>query len=178
MNRRQALGAFGSVGLATLLGACGSRGDGGAAVTTAEVGTTGGTTATVEPQTAPAARGDFDGAAACTLTPEQTEGPYYFDVDAIRSDIREDRAGVPLRLGIRVQSGEACSPLPNVVVDIWHCDAGGVYSGFESASRGGGGTRDEETYLRGAQVTNADGVAEFLTFYPGWYPGRTPLVLA
>jgi protocatechuate 3,4-dioxygenase beta subunit len=69
-------------------------------------------------------------------------------------------------------------------VDIWHCDAGGVYSGFESASTaggqpagrpgGGGSSRtDQEIYLRGAQVTNADGIVEFVTIYPGWYRGRT-----
>ena len=58
-------------------------------------------------------------------TVEQTAGPYYFGVDAIRGDIREDRAGVPLRLGIRVLDAATCAALPNVVVDIWHCDAEG-----------------------------------------------------
>ncbi len=68
----------------------------------------------------------------------------------------------------------SCEPLENAVVDIWHCDATGLYSGFESASTGGpgGGRSDEETYLRGAQATNKDGIAEFLTVYPGWYQGR------
>jgi protocatechuate 3,4-dioxygenase beta subunit len=61
--------------------------------------------------------------------------------------------------------------LANAVVDIWHCDAEGSYSGFESATPGGG-RADDERYLRGAQVTNRDGIAEFLTIYPGWYPGR------
>ena len=55
----------------------------------------------------------------------------------------------------------ACEPLPDAVVDIWHCDAEGSYSA------------EPDTYLRGAQVTNRDGVAEFTTIYPGWYPGRT-----
>jgi protocatechuate 3,4-dioxygenase beta subunit len=102
-----------------------------------------------------------------------TEGPYYFDVDAIRSDIREDRAGLPLRLALRVQDATECAPITNAVVDVWHCDATGIYSGFESASTGGANTRDDETYLRGAQVTNDAGVVEFLTVYPGWYRGRT-----
>jgi protocatechuate 3,4-dioxygenase beta subunit len=176
LDRRQALAVFGSVSLGTLLGACGGGG-GDAATTSASVTTTGGETATVAPQTSPsAATADlFDDTSSCVLTPEQTEGPYYFDVDSIRSDIREDREGVRLRLAVRVRDADSCSPIENAVVDIWHCDALGIYSGFESASRGGpgGGRSDEETYLRGAQATNADGIVEFTTIYPGWYRGRT-----
>ena len=58
-----------------------------------------------------------------------------------------------------------CAPIKDAVVDIWHCDAGGVYSGFEAG--------EGERFLRGTQVTNADGIAEFTTIYPGWYQGRT-----
>ena len=32
---------------------------------------------------------------------------------------------------------------------------------------------DDATFLRGAQVTDADGVVRFTTIYPGWYRGRT-----
>lgn len=174
ISRRRALGALGGVSLGALLAACESSDN---AVTSADVSTTTGATSTVEPQTSSsAALADlFDGAASCTVTPEETEGPYYFDVDSIRSDIREDREGTTLRLAVRVQDSAACTPLANAVVDVWHCDAGGIYSGFESASTGGagGGRTDEETYLRGAQVTNADGIVEFVTIYPGWYRGRT-----
>jgi protocatechuate 3,4-dioxygenase beta subunit len=179
IGRRKALAALGTVGLGSLLAACSGDGNGsGAATTTAEVPTTSGTTATVQPQTSTgaAAKALLGEASTCTLTTELTEGPYYFDVDAIRSDIREDRPGTLLRLALRVQTATTCEPISNAVVDLWHCDAGGIYSGFESASRGqggGGGRTDEETYLRGAQVTNADGVVEFATIYPGWYRGRT-----
>jgi protocatechuate 3,4-dioxygenase beta subunit len=116
----------------------------------------------------------LDDERVCALTVEQTEGPYYFDADSIRSDVREDREGTTLRLAVRVRDA-SCAPLANAVVDIWHCDAGGLYSGFESASTGGpgGGRTDEERYLRGAQVTNADGIVGFVTVYPGWYRGRT-----
>ncbi len=126
----------------------------------------------------------FDDAAACELTPQQMEGPYYIDVDALRRDIREDREGSPLRLGVRVLD-EACEPLPDAVVEVWHCDALGVYSGFVDASRaanggpggpgggdGGAGGPDDTRYLRGGQVTNGEGIAELLTIYPGWYQGR------
>lgn len=83
-----------------------------------------------------------DPARSCTLTREPTEGPYYFDVDAIRSDIREDRQGTTLRLGILVQDSDSCEPIPDAVVDVWHCDAEGIYSGFESASQDSDDGRD------------------------------------
>jgi protocatechuate 3,4-dioxygenase beta subunit len=166
IDRRQALSAFGTVSLGALLAACGED----------NVPTTDGGSATVEPQatTSPDTASRFGQDSNCTLTPEMTEGPYYFDADAIRSDIREDREGTELRVAIRVRDSE-CEPLSNAVVDIWHCDAGGLYSGFESASTGGARDErsDDERYLRGAQVTNKDGIAEFTTIYPGWYRGRT-----
>src|SRR5687768_1891009 len=129
LTRRRALGALGTVSLGALLGACGvGRDNAGDAVTSADVETTAGKRATVSPQTSAGSASVelFDGTAACTLTPEQTEGPYYVDVDAIRSDIREDRQGARLRLAMRVQDAEGCTPLPNALVEIWHCDAGGV----------------------------------------------------
>ncbi len=149
-TRRRALAAFGTVSLGALLAACGE--DDAANRT--------------QTQTATAADDDvFSGAGSCRVTTEQTEGPFYFDVDSIRSDIREDREGTPLRLAFRVRDADSCEPIADAVVDIWHCDAGGVYSGF--------GEGEGERFLRGTQVTNRDGVAEFLTIYPGWYPGRT-----
>jgi protocatechuate 3,4-dioxygenase beta subunit len=165
IDRRQALAAFGTVGLGALLGACGSESDTNGAATA--VPTTEGGTATVQPQSSPSpdTADLFGDAPSCTLTPELTEGPYYFDADSIRSDIREDRDGVRLRLAIRVRDADGCNPLPNAVVDIWHCDAGGVYSGFDAG--------EGERFLRGAQVTNADGIARFTTIYPGFYQGRT-----
>ena len=162
LNRRQALAGFGSISLGALLAACSGDDD----APTAEVETSDGTTSTVEPKGSSSDLASrFDDAATCTQTAEQTEGPFYFDVDSIRSDIREDRDGATLRLGVRVRSAGECQPLANAVVDIWHCDAGGAYSGFEG--------EDGETYLRGAQVTNREGIVEFTTVYPGWYPGRT-----
>lgn len=160
ITRRQALAG---VGTATpLLAACGDGGD-----DRTPVATTDGATATVEPRSTPSSTaGLFDDTSACTLTAEQTEGPYYFDADSIRSDIREDRDGTMLRLAIRVREAGECTPLADAVVDVWHCDASGVYSGFDEG--------EGERFLRGAQVTNADGVVQFRTIYPGWYPGRTP----
>ncbi|WP_207756860.1 peptidase associated/transthyretin-like domain-containing protein [Nonomuraea cypriaca] len=134
----------------------------------------------------------FAGARACRLTPAAAKGPYYFDSDKIRSDIREGKPGVRLRLAFRVQESETCRPLPAAVVEIWQCDAAGIYSGAEAASikataggppSGDPGPDPEDwadmkpadttRYLRGAQVTNGAGAVEFTTIWPGWYPGRT-----
>ncbi|MFE0674439.1 intradiol ring-cleavage dioxygenase [Streptomyces sp. NPDC058867] len=74
------------------------------------------------------------------LTSETTEGPYYIDADKLRRDITEDKEGIPLVLSLKVIDSETCKPLRNAAVDIWHCDALGLYSGYESFSGGGGGT--------------------------------------
>ncbi|MER5654772.1 intradiol ring-cleavage dioxygenase [Streptomyces sp. NPDC002131] len=81
------------------------------------------------------------GAETCyRLTSETTEGPYYIDADKIRQDITEDEEGIPLTLALTVIDAETCRPVRNAAVDIWHCSALGVYSGYESMSNGGGGT--------------------------------------
>jgi len=119
---------------------------------------------------------------ACIVRPEQIEGPYFLDGRLERSDIRTDAddptgrslvPGTPLSLVFRVSrvDGAACAPLPGAIVDLWQCDALGVYSGFRDVN-GLFDTRDR-TFLRGYQVTDAGGTARFTTIYPGWYPGRT-----
>jgi protocatechuate 3,4-dioxygenase beta subunit len=70
--------------------------------------------------------------AGCVLTPEQTEGPYYIDVALMRSDVTEGKAGVPLQLDLTVQRAGTCTAIQNATVEIWHCDALGVYSGYDS----------------------------------------------
>ncbi len=125
---------------------------------------------------APFAARAADPALDCIVVPQQTEGPYFVDDDRLnRSDIRSDvdgslRPGVPLALSFVVsrKRGDACSPLPGATVDVWHCDAQGVYSdvrdpGFETLG---------QKFLRGYQRTGDDGAARFTTIYPGWYPGR------
>ncbi|MFI5549214.1 intradiol ring-cleavage dioxygenase [Streptomyces sp. NPDC051738] len=88
----------------------------------------------------PNASATSTGAEACyKLTSETTEGPYYIDADKLRQDITEDKEGIPLTLRIKVIDSETCKPVSNAAVDIWHCDALGLYSGYESFSGGGGG---------------------------------------
>ncbi len=114
----------------------------------------------------------------CVLSPEMTQGPYYIPREKIRSDLREGKPGTPLRLRLVVVDAATCKPIQDAAVDIWHCDATGIYSGFMSASTGGppggnSGPTDKRTFLRGIQRTNARGLVTFETIYPGWYRGRT-----
>jgi len=105
------------------------------------------------------------GVAQCILTPELTQGPFYVPGEAIRHDISEGKPGTPLLLSCRVVSASTCKPIANAAVDVWHCDAGGVYSGAIANNAG-------TNFLRGVQRTNAKGVATFKTIYPGFYAGR------
>jgi protocatechuate 3,4-dioxygenase beta subunit len=106
------------------------------------------------------------GAVTCVLAPELTEGPYYIDGEKVRRNITEGRPGAPLTLRLAVVNASTCKPIKGASVDIWHADAGGIYSGFG----GGSGNR---TFMRGVQKTDAAGIATFQTVYPGWYQGRT-----
>lgn len=113
----------------------------------------------------------------CVISPEQTEGPYFVDEKLKRSDIRSDPAdgsvkeGVPLQLTLRVSqvNNTQCQPLANAIVDIWHCDALGLYSDVEDPRFNTIGKK----FLRGYQITDANGTVQFTTIYPGWYQGRT-----
>lgn len=113
----------------------------------------------------------------CVVRPEQTEGPYFVDERLHRSDIRSDpgdgaiRPGTPLALAFRVSrfTGADCLPLPEAQVDIWHCDALGIYSDVRDPDFNTVGRK----FLRGYQMTDTRGEARFMTIYPGWYEGRT-----
>ncbi|AZS87504.1 protocatechuate dioxygenase [Streptomyces griseoviridis] len=109
-------------------------------------------------------------AAVCTLTKEMTEGPYYLDGQYVRSDVTEGKAGVPLKLSLTVVDDDTCVPLSGALVEIWHCDALGEYSGF--VGNNGHSEPDDGTFLRGGVLTTASGVANLTSVYPGWYRGR------
>ncbi|HET6773898.1 MAG TPA: intradiol ring-cleavage dioxygenase [Acidimicrobiales bacterium] len=123
----------------------------------------------VEPTTLTA--DDFAALDACLLTPEQTEGPFYLPGDLVRRDITEGLPGRPLRLGIRVVDA-ACQPVAGAVVDVWHADVDGDYSGFADGSGSAEDAAAGTTFLRGSQVADGAGIVEFGTVYPGWYQGR------
>ncbi|MFI7497566.1 intradiol ring-cleavage dioxygenase [Streptomyces sp. NPDC049687] len=109
-------------------------------------------------------------AAVCTLTKEMTEGPYYLDGQYVRSDITEGKAGIPLKLTLTVVDSSGCAPLGNALVELWHADALGEYSGY--VGNNGHSEPDDGTFLRGGVLTNSSGVAAITTIYPGWYRGR------
>ncbi len=114
----------------------------------------------------------------CIVSPALTEGPYFIDEQLNRSDIRVNSvdgsvvAGASVQLAVRVSqiSADGCRPLAGATVDIWHCDALGVYSGVSDNSQGFDITGGD--FLRGNQVTDPSGLAQFTTIFPGWYRGR------
>jgi protocatechuate 3,4-dioxygenase beta subunit len=121
----------------------------------------------------------------CTVSrlwAEQDEGPYHRDSRPVRRDIVEDRDGAVLQLGIRLTRDDG-TPVTGADVEVWQCDAMGRYSGFpppESSdvvvtARDAPRTEylSDQTFLRGGQPTDAAGMVEFRSIYPGWYPGRT-----
>ena len=103
------------------------------------------------------------GLVTCVLSPGLTEGPYYVSGEKVRRNITEGRPGAPLALALTVFDASTCKPIKGAAVDIWHCDALGVYSGVQGNSG---------TFMRGVQRTDAKGLARFTTVYPGWYNGR------
>lgn len=111
------------------------------------------------------------GGATCVLTASLTEGPFFVDEKLNRSDIRADpvtgavSAGIPLALTFNVSryASNACTPLTGAYLDVWHCDSAGTYSDVSGSSK---------KFLRGYQITDANGIAAFATIYPGWYNGR------
>ncbi|MEO8285782.1 MAG: intradiol ring-cleavage dioxygenase [Chloroflexota bacterium] len=185
LSRREVLGILAGLGGAALLAACDPAGSSSAqpTSTTGAASSTGTPTVAAlnqEAATAVAASpveasptADTAAVPDCVVRPEMTEGPYFVDEKVNRSDIRSDpsdnsvREGVPLVLAFAVsQVGTgSCMPLKDAQIDVWHCDALGVYSDVQ----GSAGTK----FLRGYQLTDANGNAQFTTIYPGWYRGRT-----
>jgi len=123
----------------------------------------------------------------CTLTSAQVEGPFFI-ASPMRSDIKEDRKGKAFTLKMQLVRMPECQPLAGAVVELWHCDAEGNYSGYP-ANLGHDlwgtikftGMNDknvkpvnEARFLRGAQISDARGQVEFNTIFPGWYEPRTP----
>ena len=112
---------------------------------------------------------------ACVLTPQETEGPFYFNPILLRQDITVNtptgvaKTGLPLNMIFTVVNTN-CDPIRNVLADIWHNDKDGIYSGY--AGQPGGVNTMGQNFLRGIQMTGADGKCTFKTIYPGWYPGR------
>jgi protocatechuate 3,4-dioxygenase beta subunit len=122
---------------------------------------------------------------ACTVAPQTVEGPYYIDNRLLRSDIREDQVGEPMKLRLQiVDANSICEPMASVLVSVWHANAAGYYSGYHNVVpdrlqpegterlRGHAAEQDAERWLRGVQPTDKDGWVTFTTIFPGWYTMR------
>ncbi len=181
LTRREVLILFGAAGAATVLAGCapGAIGSPSAAASPSSPSSGASRAPSAAPSVAPSSASASAAAAlpSCIVRPAETEGPYFVDEKINRSDIRSDpsdgsvKGGIPLHIAFAVSrlSGGACEPFEDVIVDVWHCDALGVYSdvtdpGFQTTGK---------KFLRGYQVTDASGTARFTTIYPGWYQGRT-----
>jgi protocatechuate 3,4-dioxygenase beta subunit len=169
LSRREVLALIGASGTAAFLAACTP---GGSASSSGAAGPSAGASASASAAATAIASGAVASALpACVVAPQLTEGPYYVDVGLERSDIRantsdgaaSEGALLTLEWIVSQADGSACMPMEGVIVDVWHCDALGVYSGVQGNSG---------NFLRGFQRTDANGNATFQTVYPGWYQGR------
>ncbi|MEJ0100223.1 MAG: intradiol ring-cleavage dioxygenase [Pseudomonadota bacterium] len=181
LQRRRLLGLMLGAGAVSLLPGC--DGDAAATVTDSSNGRTGiGTTTTTTTSSS----------GSCVADPTETNGPYPSDGSnsangsisnvllqsgVVRSDIRSSfgtsgnaAPGVPLQLDITiVDSNASCAPLGGYAVYLWHCTRDGLYSLYSSSVQ-------NEDFLRGVQVSDANGKLSFSTIYPGCYDGRYPHV--
>ncbi|KAI4602955.1 hypothetical protein KJ359_008176 [Pestalotiopsis sp. 9143b] len=111
----------------------------------------------------------------CIINPVSEFGPFWVKGEYVRSELVEDQAGVPVLIDGQFLDAETCEPIEGLYWDIWNCNSTGVYSGVVAANNGAG-TADpgniNSTWLRGIQSTDADGVAQFSTLFPGHYSGR------
>jgi protocatechuate 3,4-dioxygenase beta subunit len=167
LSRREVLALMGAASVTAVVAACapGSSASGSPTAT----GSTGAAASMAPTASTGAVASSLP---SCVVVPELTEGPYYVNENLDRSDIRIDTAdgsvseGAVLTLDWVVSQvdGNACIPLENVLVDVWHCDALGSYSDV--------GEEQGHDFLRGYQRTDASGKATIVTIYPGWYQGR------
>ncbi len=189
LTRREVLALFGTAGVAVAIAACApgavasiasalpsaspaSGASGAVGSAAASSAATAAASASAVPSASAAAVASLP---SCIVRPAETEGPYFVDVKLNRSDIRSDtadgsvQAGLPLVIKFLVSkvSGSNCVPFADALVDVWHCNAAGVYSDVSQQSSVG------HTYLRGYQTTDSNGLATITTIFPGWYQGRT-----
>lgn len=173
LTRREILVLLGAGGTAAILAACAPAAVPSTAPS-ASAATSGATGIATATGTAIVAASSLPG---CVVRPAETEGPYFVDLKLLRSDIRSDPSDGSVREGALLKitfaaarvTGNSCAPYAGLVVDVWHCDALGVYSDVSDPGFNTSGKK----FLRGYQVTDASGLATFTTVYPGWYQGRT-----
>ena len=180
LNRRRALGLFGAAGGTIALAACGGD-DLTISSSTATATPTPTATSTATPTPTPAST-----SASCVSFAEETNGPYPADgtntsngatsnvltnTSFVRSDVRSSilassntAAGIELTITLQLADvNNDCAVLEGYAVYMWHCNAAGDYSLYDLP---------QEDYLRGIQVSDANGQVTFTTIIPGCYNGR------
>ncbi|KNG81524.1 GPI anchored dioxygenase, partial [Aspergillus nomiae NRRL 13137] len=110
----------------------------------------------------------------CILSPEGEIGPFWVKGELVRSDVRDGEPGIPIIMDGQFIDIETCEPIKDLYWDVWNCNSTGVYSGVQSSMNGNGDDDSnlDKTFLRGLQKTDADGVAQFQSMFPGHYSGR------
>lgn len=108
----------------------------------------------------------FNDNSSCVLTPEVQGLGHFIAGEQIRSDISEGQPGVPLALEIQIVDVRNCQPIPGAFVEVYQCNATGVYSGVQA--EGNGNANDASnlyaTHGRGIQQTDNEGyVFRFIT---------------
>lgn len=187
IERRAALGWLMGGGTALMLAGCGGGDD---SVSSDGTATTATTTTSDTTTTTNSSSGTTNGSgtASCIADPTETAGPYPADgtntasgatsnvltaSGIVRSDIRSSfisstttAAGIQVTITLTlVNASDSCTPLSGYAIYLWHCNAAGNYSLYSEAT---------ESYLRGVQVTDANGQVTFTTIFPGCYSGRYP----
>jgi protocatechuate 3,4-dioxygenase beta subunit len=121
---------------------------------------------------------DFGGAQQCTMLKDSLEGPFFFCTNPGVADIARGQPGAPLVIALRAINAATCQPIADAVIDVWHCDAKGLYSGQNLAvdeplkETSHTPPANDDRHCRGALRTDADGIAEFRSIYPGYYVER------
>ncbi len=174
LTRRSALRLLGGAGIALIAG-CATGAESASTTALASTASTAATNSstTIPSSTTIASSTTFGTEGNCVLIPEETAGPYPLDLSGseqfFRTDITEGKEGLPMTLTMAiVDVNSDCAPLAGARVDLWHCDALGVYSGYQQP----GVDATSETFCRGIQLADANGQVTFQTIFPGWYQGR------
>ncbi|WP_143684847.1 intradiol ring-cleavage dioxygenase [Variovorax sp. KK3] len=178
-----------------MLAGCGGGGSDGSSLAslagtsgTTAASTTGSAASATTSTSTVAASSTTTTSSSCTALPGETAGPYPADgtntasgatsdvltaSGIVRSDIRSSfigtatqAQGVATTLTLTlVNTSASCAPLSGYAIYLWHCDRDGNYSLY---------TASAESYLRGVQVTDANGQVASTTIFPGCYSGRWP----